>query len=65
MPRLVHRNPKYSKHRASGQAVVTIDGRTFTSARTARARVATSTTASSRSGSPTAAVRPTATPASR
>ena len=27
MPRLVHRNPKYRKHRASGQAVVTIDGR--------------------------------------
>ena len=27
MPKLVHRNPKYQKHRASGQAVVTIDGR--------------------------------------
>src|SRR5436305_508691 len=27
MPRLVHRNPAYRKHRASGQAVVTIDGK--------------------------------------
>ena len=27
MPRLVHTNPKYRKHRASGQAVVTIDGK--------------------------------------
>jgi hypothetical protein len=26
MPRLVHCNPKYSKHRASGQAVVTLHG---------------------------------------
>src|SRR5437016_4966090 len=26
MPRLVHRNPNYSKHSRSGQAVVTIDG---------------------------------------
>jgi integrase len=27
MPRLVHSTPKYSKHKASGQAVVTIDAR--------------------------------------
>lgn len=27
MPRLVHRNPTYRKHRASGQAIVTIGGR--------------------------------------
>ena len=26
MPRLTNRNPKYGHHRASGQAVVTIDG---------------------------------------
>lgn len=26
MPRLVNRNPKYTQHKASGQAVVTIDG---------------------------------------
>ena len=25
MPRLVNRNPTYRKHRASGQAIVTID----------------------------------------
>ncbi|HEX2973110.1 MAG TPA: site-specific integrase [Tepidisphaeraceae bacterium] len=29
MPRLVHSNPKYRKHHASGQAVVTLDGRDF------------------------------------
>ncbi|MGE5610668.1 MAG: tyrosine-type recombinase/integrase [Bacillota bacterium] len=29
MPRLIHGNPKYRKHRASGQAVVTLDGRDF------------------------------------
>jgi integrase len=27
MPRLIHQNPQYRKHRASGQAVVTLDGR--------------------------------------
>ena len=27
MPKLLNRNPKYSRHRASGQAVVTIDGK--------------------------------------
>ena len=27
MPRLTRANPKYRKHRASGQAVVTLDGR--------------------------------------
>jgi integrase len=27
MPRLIERNPKYRKHRASGQAIVTINGR--------------------------------------
>lgn len=27
MPRLIHRLPKYRKHRASGQAVVTLNGR--------------------------------------
>jgi integrase len=27
MPRLVHQNPSYRKHRASGQAIVTLDGR--------------------------------------
>lgn len=27
MPRLVHRNPQYRRHRSSGQAVVTIDGK--------------------------------------
>lgn len=27
MPKLVNRNPKYRKHRASGRAIVTIDGR--------------------------------------
>ena len=27
MPRLNHRNPSYRKHRASGQAIVTIGGR--------------------------------------
>jgi hypothetical protein len=27
MPRLIHSNPSYRKHRASGQAVVTIDGK--------------------------------------
>src|SRR3954465_12711855 len=26
MPRLIHRNPSYRKHRASGQAIVTLDG---------------------------------------
>src|SRR3954470_8034114 len=26
MPRLVNRNPSYRRHRASGQAIVTIDG---------------------------------------
>src|SRR5205085_10782223 len=26
MPRLVNQNPSYRKHRASGQAIVTIDG---------------------------------------
>ena len=26
MPRLINRNPAYRKHRASGQAIVTIDG---------------------------------------
>jgi integrase len=29
MPRLVHRTPKYTLHKASGQAVVKIDGRLF------------------------------------
>lgn len=29
MPRLIHKAPKYSKHKASGQAVVTLDGRDF------------------------------------
>ena len=29
MPHLTGRVPKYSKHRASGQAVVTLDGRDF------------------------------------
>ncbi|MCY2953900.1 MAG: hypothetical protein NTU53_18305 [Planctomycetota bacterium] len=29
MPRLTSSNPKYQKHRASGQAVVTLDGRDF------------------------------------
>jgi len=29
MPRLLNRNPKYRKHRASGQAVVSIDGQDF------------------------------------
>jgi len=29
MPRCLNRNPRYSKHKASGQAVVTIDGRDF------------------------------------
>ncbi|HUT10977.1 MAG TPA: site-specific integrase, partial [Thermoguttaceae bacterium] len=29
MPRLVHSTPKYRKHRASGQAVVTIQGKDF------------------------------------
>jgi hypothetical protein len=29
MPRLTASNPKYQKHRASGQAVVTLDGRDF------------------------------------
>jgi hypothetical protein len=29
MPRLVHAIPKYCKHRASGQAVVTINGTDF------------------------------------
>ncbi|MCY2953781.1 MAG: site-specific integrase [Planctomycetota bacterium] len=29
MPRLIHQNPKYRRHRASGQAIVTIDGRDF------------------------------------
>jgi hypothetical protein len=27
MPKLIHRTPRYCKHRASGQAIVTIDGR--------------------------------------
>ncbi len=27
MPRLVHLDPSYRKHRASGQAAVTLDGR--------------------------------------
>jgi len=27
MPRLVHRNPKYWKHRATGEAIVTLNGR--------------------------------------
>jgi hypothetical protein len=27
MPRLIHAPPKYRKHKASGQAVVTINGR--------------------------------------
>jgi len=27
MPRLLHRNPAYRKHKASGQAVVCIDGK--------------------------------------
>jgi hypothetical protein len=27
MPRLVHRNPKYRKHRATGEAVVTLNDR--------------------------------------
>src|SRR5512133_1466006 len=26
MPKLVHRTPKYSRHRASGQAIVTVNG---------------------------------------
>jgi integrase len=29
MPRCVNRNPRYSKHKASGQAVVTVDGKDF------------------------------------
>jgi hypothetical protein len=29
MPRLISRNPAYRKHRASGQAVVTLDGKDF------------------------------------
>ena len=29
MPRLTNSNPKYRKHRASGQAVVTLSGRDF------------------------------------
>ncbi len=29
MPRLIHQNPTYRKHRATGQAVVTLDGRDF------------------------------------
>lgn len=29
MPRLIHSNPSYRKHRPSGQAVVTLDGRDF------------------------------------
>lgn len=29
MPRLVHATPKYRLHRASGQAVVSIEGRDF------------------------------------
>jgi hypothetical protein len=27
MPRLVHRTPTYSRHRASGQAVITVNGK--------------------------------------
>jgi hypothetical protein len=27
MPRLIHKNPSYRKHRASGQAIVTIDAK--------------------------------------
>jgi len=29
MPRLSHRLPKYRKHRASGQAIVTLNGRDY------------------------------------
>jgi hypothetical protein len=29
MPRCFNRNPRYSRHKASGQAVVTMDGRDF------------------------------------
>jgi hypothetical protein len=29
MPRLFNRNPKYRKRKASGQAIVTIEGRDF------------------------------------
>ena len=29
MPKLTDRIPKYSKHKASGQAVVTLDGKDF------------------------------------
>ena len=27
MPRLIHKVPRYAKHRASGQAVVTLNGK--------------------------------------
>src|SRR5262245_1819076 len=29
MPKLINRTPKYCKHKATGQAVVTLDGRDF------------------------------------
>lgn len=29
MPRLIHQNPAYRKHKASGQAIVTLDGNDF------------------------------------
>jgi hypothetical protein len=29
MPRLIHSNPSYRKHRPSGQSVVTLDGQDF------------------------------------
>jgi hypothetical protein len=29
MPKLIHKDPKYQHHRASGQAVVTLDGKDF------------------------------------
>jgi hypothetical protein len=50
MPRLVHKNPTYRKHRASGQAIVTIDGKDLYFGRTVPKRAVSSTTASSESG---------------
>ena len=29
MPRLINRNPSYRKHKATGQAIVTIDGKDY------------------------------------
>jgi hypothetical protein len=51
MPKLVHTTPKYRRHKASGQAVVTLDGKDHSWASTGPKPAKLNTTDSSANGS--------------